>query len=71
MGCKASMMDLAGNPRIAVAWAYFICNLTVVFLFLVILDLVEPRLQKWLATHMKEHLKLEGEAYEHLSSNRV
>ena len=44
-----AMVDLAGDPGIAVAWAHLIFNLTIGLAFLVTLDWVEPRLRRWLS----------------------
>ena len=44
-----AVLDLAGDPGIAVAWAHLIFNLTIAVLFLLTLDWVEPRLRRWLS----------------------
>ncbi len=42
------IMDQAGDPGMAVAWAHLIFNLTVGLAFLTALDRVEPMLRRWL-----------------------
>ncbi len=43
------MVSLNGDPGLAVAWAHLVFNLTVAIGFLTTLDLVEPRLRRWLS----------------------
>jgi len=43
-----AMVNLAGDPSLAVAWAHLIFNLTIALAFLLTLDWVEPRLRRWL-----------------------
>jgi phosphate:Na+ symporter len=44
-----AMMDLAGDPAIAVAEAHLIFNLTIGLVFLATLDWIEPPLRRWLS----------------------
>ena len=43
-----TVVSLAGNPGLAVAWAHLIFNVSIAIIFLVTLDQVEPRLRAWL-----------------------
>ena len=43
------MVSMNGDPGLAVAWAHLVFNLTVAIGFLTTLDLVEPRLRRWLS----------------------
>ena len=43
-----TIVELAGNPSLAVAWAHLIFNVTIAVFFLITLDWVEPRLRAWL-----------------------
>lgn len=45
-----AVVDMAGNPGMAVAWAHLLFNLTVALVLLVALDWVEPRLGSWLTS---------------------
>ena len=44
-----AVLDLSGDPGVAVAWAHLVLNLTIGILFLATMDGVEPRLRKWLS----------------------
>ena len=44
-----TIVNLAANPGIAVAWAHLIFNLTIAFIFLLTLNWVEPLLRNWLS----------------------
>jgi Na/Pi-cotransporter len=48
------MVESAGDPGLAVAWAHLIFNLTIGLLFLLILDFIEPPLRRWLSADKRE-----------------
>ena len=44
-----SVVNFAGDPGLAVAWAHLAFNLTIGIAFLATLDLIEPLLQQWVS----------------------
>jgi phosphate:Na+ symporter len=48
-----TLVDMAANPGIAVAWAHLLFNLSIALLFLVTLNWVEPLLRYWLSADLK------------------
>ena len=44
-----AVVNLVGDPGLAVAWAHLIFNLTIGIAFLTMLGRIKPRLRRWLA----------------------